>query len=367
MNFTQYCQHYNYPVESHQIITEDGYILTYFRIQAQNTTIIQKGLPVVYLQHGLIDSSDTWVVNYEDIAPGFTLSNKGYDVWLGNSRGNKYSLAHVNLSIHSLEFWNFTWQQMAEYDLPAAFDYIANYTEQKINYVGHSQGSLIIIAALSVHNAVIMKNLRTVCVLAPAVFINHMTSTILRNIAGTGFPNFLYDKDKYSITEPTLFSETLGYLMCTYLDVICIDAIGMISDADPRFDSVGRFNIVMSHFPSGTSTINTLHWNQMMDVPSNESVLSMYDYGTSENIKVYGTENPPVYDIGAVDVPIHLFVGEDDKLVDPVDANILRLQLTGSPLVTFNNYPLMGHASFVWGKNMSYFQDVIDVIENDIN
>lgn len=62
LEFMQYCHYFNYPVERHNIETEDGHILTFFRIQKKNTTIIQ-GLKPVWLQHGLLDSSDGWIVN----------------------------------------------------------------------------------------------------------------------------------------------------------------------------------------------------------------------------------------------------------------------------------------------------------------
>jgi len=35
----------------------------------------------------------------------------------------------------------FTWDQYALSDIPAAFTYIAEVTGQKINYIGHSQGT----------------------------------------------------------------------------------------------------------------------------------------------------------------------------------------------------------------------------------
>jgi hypothetical protein len=38
---------------------------------------------------------------------------------------------------------------MAQYDLTASLKYIANITKQKINYIGHSQGTLIMFIALS--------------------------------------------------------------------------------------------------------------------------------------------------------------------------------------------------------------------------
>ena len=37
--FTDYCTRYVYPSESHEIQTADGYLLTFFRIQAKYTKI----------------------------------------------------------------------------------------------------------------------------------------------------------------------------------------------------------------------------------------------------------------------------------------------------------------------------------------
>lgn len=53
----------------------------------------------------------------------------GYDVWLSNSRGNHYSQSHKYLDPDKDgEFWNFTFEDHAKFDLPALFDYVEHVT-----------------------------------------------------------------------------------------------------------------------------------------------------------------------------------------------------------------------------------------------
>ncbi len=49
-------------------------------------------------------------------------------MWNGNSRGSSYSLEHVKYTTEDKEFWDFSFGDMADYDIPAAFKYIANIT-----------------------------------------------------------------------------------------------------------------------------------------------------------------------------------------------------------------------------------------------
>ena len=52
------------------------------------------GSPILML-HGLHDSSDCFVTNYPEKAPAIVLANEGYDIWLGDSRGNDHSNTHM--------------------------------------------------------------------------------------------------------------------------------------------------------------------------------------------------------------------------------------------------------------------------------
>jgi len=63
------------------VVTDDGYILALFRVKSKN---LKKGAPVVFMQHGIVDSADCWVMNHPEKAPAFVIANAGYDVWLGN-------------------------------------------------------------------------------------------------------------------------------------------------------------------------------------------------------------------------------------------------------------------------------------------
>ena len=68
-------------------------------------------MPPILLMHGLLSSSDAFIINDENRALGFVLANRGYDVWLGNNRGNKHGRNHLQLSSKSSNaFWNFTFE-----------------------------------------------------------------------------------------------------------------------------------------------------------------------------------------------------------------------------------------------------------------
>ena len=57
------------------------------------------------------------------------LADEGFDVWMNNSRGNKFSRQHKYLDPDvNPEFWQFSFQEMGTYDQPALFDFVLRKT-----------------------------------------------------------------------------------------------------------------------------------------------------------------------------------------------------------------------------------------------
>jgi len=173
LNTTELIRSQGYPAEDHDVITEDGYIISIQRIPP-----LKPGRPVVFLQHGLLDSSATWVENFPNQSLAFVLSDAGYDVYLGNVRGNTYGLRHVKLNTNQVEFWNFSWDEISNYDLVSMINYALKTSNQEsLFYVGHSQGTLISFAQLSKNHELTSK-IRLFLALGPVATTAYIESPI---------------------------------------------------------------------------------------------------------------------------------------------------------------------------------------------
>ncbi|KAL4720096.1 hypothetical protein ACJJTC_004440 [Scirpophaga incertulas] len=113
---------HGYDCETHTVLSE-GFILNIHRIpRAKNGRGYNKN--TVLLHHGLFASSADWILNGPDKSLAYVLADAGYDVWMANIRGNKYSKEHIRYKEKSKEYWNFSWHEVAVFDVPAVIDYI---------------------------------------------------------------------------------------------------------------------------------------------------------------------------------------------------------------------------------------------------
>ena len=62
--------------------------------------------PVVFLQHGLKGCSADWTIG----GLAYALADLGYDVWMGNFRGNYFSDRHKSFAFNDPKFWDFSFE-----------------------------------------------------------------------------------------------------------------------------------------------------------------------------------------------------------------------------------------------------------------
>ncbi|XP_072016928.1 lysosomal acid lipase/cholesteryl ester hydrolase-like [Amphiura filiformis] len=303
-----------YPVEEHGVRTEDGFILGVQRIPhgLRNGHIGARRRPPVLLQHGLLGASPNWVDNLANQSLGFILADAGYDVWLGNARGSTYSMKHESLREDEKEFWYWSWDEMAKYDLPAMINYILRVTGHKqIYYVGHSQGTVMAFSAFS-RDPELGRKVKMFFALGPVTTVEFITSAV-RILADTG----IYERIVVRWTR-----RHCGY-SCEHMNA-------------------SRIPVYVSNMPAGTSIWNMDHWGQM--VQSGEFI--MYDYGCLGNLRHYGQIRPPLYHVEKMQVPTALFWGDRDTLATPKD--IRRLIPKIKNLVYNKRITTYGHLDFIW-------------------
>lgn len=116
---------------------------------------------------------------------GYILADNNYDVWLINARGNRYCYKHKTLNPRkqAMEFWDFSWHEIATIDLPTIIDYVLNLTGQKkVFYIGHSQGNTVSYVLCS-EKPEYNDKIRAVINLAPSAFLSNMKVPIIPQLA----------------------------------------------------------------------------------------------------------------------------------------------------------------------------------------
>ncbi|EAT35487.1 AAEL012340-PA [Aedes aegypti] len=313
----QLIQKYNYPVEVHHATTEDGYELELHRIPSL------PGSPVVFLMHGLLCSSADWIIIGPNNALAYLLADQGYDVWMGNARGNRYSRRHTSLTPNMHAFWQFSWHEIGYYDLPAMVDYTLNQTNQsKLHYIGHSQGTTTFFVMASTRPEYNEK-IRLMQAFAPVAFTEHVRSPLLKVMSR--FQNSLtalfatFGVGEFLPNNAIL--HEVAQLFCSK-DVdwnLCLNVIFQIAGSDPDQVETQIVPILIGHTPAGAATKQVVHFAQGM----RSHLFRRYDFGKIKNLAVYGTPQPAEYNVTDISAPIMMYYGLNDYLAEPKD--VLRL------------------------------------------
>eukprot|EP01103_Thecamoeba_quadrilineata_P006371 TRINITY_DN16098_c0_g1_i1.p1 TRINITY_DN16098_c0_g1~~TRINITY_DN16098_c0_g1_i1.p1 ORF type:complete len:395 (-),score=43.16 TRINITY_DN16098_c0_g1_i1:70-1254(-) len=360
LNVTEIILDYGYPVEQHYAQTSDGWLLSLQRIpHGVNGAPATKG--VVFLQHGLTDCSVGFNLNnpYESLP--FILADNGYDVWLGNNRGNGYSMTNIYWTQKQDQFWNFSFDQMGQIDMPTQIEYVLTYTgEQKLSYVGHSEGTIQAFSGLS-YNPALADKMNLYVALAPIAYVGHVESLLLQAMA------LLDAQDIYEILGiqefylPTAISKFLPGI-CGTVPIICDFTLYALVGPTTYMNN-SRLPYYSTYEPNPTSVKNMVHWSQAVK----SDTFEMYDYGKKGNEAEYGSATPPQYNLKmfpSTSLPTALFAGGVDALGDPDDVNALIQDIPPSPTTFIHMEATYGHLDPLLGYNawQRIYPTILDLI-----
>ena len=105
-----------------KIQTDDGYTLTMFHITGtKDDGPIEITKPAVILQHAFGSSAIGWLSTLTGQVPmAYNFALMGFDIYLTNNSGVKYSQVHNEYTVDDCKFWLMDWIKWGTYDIPAA-------------------------------------------------------------------------------------------------------------------------------------------------------------------------------------------------------------------------------------------------------
>jgi pimeloyl-ACP methyl ester carboxylesterase len=346
--------YWGYPVELYDVTTDDGYVLSVIRIphgrntfQDTNNGTVPTKKPVVFLQHGLDGSAADWVTNLPNQAAAYVFADAGFDVWLGNFRGNMYSRAHKSLHPSDHAFWQFSWDEMAQYDLPVMINFALNTSKtNQLYYVGFSLGTTTAFAKLS-QDRDFAKKIKKFYALAPMTTVGHIKGPLAWIAPFTGVFNNIFKLVGMDEFQPNSYlMDLFAKYFCgaPVSDLLCKNILFLIGGPDSKQMNQTRLPVYLSHSPGGTSTRTMIHLGQMVK----SGKFQAFDYGSQkENQAHYHQDKPFEYDLSTVDTPTIIYSGGQDWLADPKDVSNLVTKLkTLSDTIYFPEY---NDFDFIWG------------------
>jgi len=355
----------NIKLEEATIVTEDRYINNVWILES-NDPLNRNGKSVI-LQHGLLDGAFSFLILGED-SLAKKLCDEGYTLYLPYIRGTQFSRSHLDYdsSINS-DYWDFSFDQMAQYDLPSIVNYAKQRDEvEKVYYIGHSQGTLIYFLSYMNNPEFLEKNIEKFIALgtvpnvnnAPHVLIKLFEKSKILNILP--FKNFLtFPKDIGQIFVP--FCTSKAKILCN--SILSFAFSGAKETGRIDYERLGK-NIYL-YEPGGTSVQNMKHWIQIYTAKK----LQKYDYGSkSENKKHYGTEKPPVYDLDKFkkySIPSLMTISDADPFSNPQDVLEFINNIEDKNVVNLLSLSNYNHIDYFWADSAieDVFPKVLEFLE----
>ncbi|MED6173710.1 sphingosine N-acyltransferase subunit lip1 [Stylosanthes scabra] len=343
-----------YPCSEYTIQTKDGFLLGLQRVSSSSSSLRfgyagERGPPVLLL-HGLFMAGDAWFLNTPEQSLGYILADQGFDVWVGNARGTRWSHGHTSYSEKNKKFWDWSWQELALYDVAEMVNYIYSVTNSKLFIVGHSQGTIISFAAFTQPD--IVEKVEAAALLSPISYLDHATATLVLKMVNMHIDQMILTMGIHQLNFKSEWGKNLLVSLCD-TRLSCGDMLSSITGKNCCFND-SRVADYLEQEPHPSSTKNLNHLFQMI----RDGTFSQYDYGKLKNVKVYGKFKPPKFDLSRIpkSLPLWMAYGGNDALADVTDVKHTLRELPSTPeLVYLENY---GHVDFI--LSLQAKQDLYD-------
>ncbi|KAL2939180.1 Triacylglycerol lipase 1 [Bienertia sinuspersici] len=349
---------HGYPCHHHSVQTKDGYILALQRVSSSSSSgnlTLNRGPPVL-LVHGLFMAGDAWFLNSKQESLGFILADRGFDVWVANVRGTRWSPGHVSLSHKSKEYWDWSWEELALYDLSAMIEYIYQETSSKVFVVGHSQGTIMSLAAFTQPD--IVKKVEAAALLSPISYLGHVDAPFVLRMVNMYLDKMILAMGFHQLNfRSDVGIELLDSVCNGHVD--CDDLLASITGKNCCFNT-SRVDLYLEYEPHPSSTKNINHLFQMI----RQGTFAKYDYGMLKNLRHYGSFKPPAFDLSLVpeSLPLWMAYGGNDDLADVTDVQRTIKELPcKKEIIYLDNY---GHIDFllsisakedIYGRMIEFF------------
>merc|ERR1719369_452446 len=351
-----------YPAEEHWVTTPDGYILALHRIpHGISTGASASPRPPILVIHGLLCSSADWVISTPSKGLGYMLADAGYDVWLGNYRGNTYSRNHTFLNPDKNDgFWDFSWDEMGHYDLPAMIEKVLELTEEsQLFYVGFSMGTTGFMA-MHHYRPDIGEKIKLANLLAPVAGESAMGGPLgwIAGFMGGIFDHIIEDLlNMMGVGEflpSNLFIDCLASLFCHDITAgLCSNILFILAGSDSPQMNNPLLDSIMHHTPAGASTHSLLHYAQLKATGGFHG----FDWGSDKLNYQHHNGPVPTYNFGDVATPVALYWGDNDWFAMPED--ILQTIIGLPNIVPGMNheveYEQWTHLDFLWAIDADKF------------
>ncbi|XP_018020824.1 lipase 3-like [Hyalella azteca] len=297
----------------------------------------------------------------------YILADAGYDVWLGNFRGNTYSRNHTSLNPDSDEsFWHFSRDEMSDYDVPAMIDHIITQTDHRqVIILGYSQGGRI--GLMTATNRMVAEKIELIVSIGSAGFLSLFSQQSPRAKILSQLWRLL---EKIGIYEVLPRKLVLIYALSTFCKMgspgqsICNNILASALSERIFIDDLYAMKgetipVILANFFEGSSA-------RMVSQGAQPAYIEFrkFDFGEAENRRRYGHVTPPAYNVSRIPCPVALYWAENDPTTKTKDVRRLEETVPGFQRSYRVNSVSFDHFDFIFSKKAKtlVYQDIIELL-----